>query len=140
AASSTGSTPCCSCCRSCTTSPGSCSTEPATEPSSAPVAVRTLAILGSTGSIGTQAIDVVRADPDHHEVVALAAGSSVELLARQARELRPRFVAVTDGSKRTELAEAVPAGTEVLAGPGALAELATAADTVLNAVVGFAGL
>jgi 1-deoxy-D-xylulose-5-phosphate reductoisomerase len=102
--------------------------------------VRTLAILGSTGSIGTQAVEVVRAAPDQHRVVALAAGSSVELLARQAAELRPDYVAVTDASRRDELAAAVPAGTEVLAGPEALAELATAADTVLNAVVGFAGL
>jgi 1-deoxy-D-xylulose-5-phosphate reductoisomerase len=102
--------------------------------------VRTLAILGSTGSIGTQALDVVRADPGHHEVIALAAGSSVELLAEQAAEFRPKVVALTDGSRRDELVAAVPPGTEVLAGPGVLAELATAADTVLNAVVGFAGL
>jgi 1-deoxy-D-xylulose-5-phosphate reductoisomerase len=102
--------------------------------------VRTLAILGSTGSIGTQAVEVVRAAPDQHRVVALAAGSSVELLAQQAAELRPDYVAITDASRRDELAAAVPAGTQVLAGPGALAELATVADTVLNAVVGFAGL
>ena len=102
--------------------------------------MRTLAILGSTGSIGTQAIEVVRAAPDQFRVVALAAGSSVELLARQAAELRPDYVAITDASRRDELAAAVPAGTQVLAGPGALAELATVADTVLNAVVGFAGL
>lgn len=102
--------------------------------------MRTLAVLGSTGSIGTQALDVVRADPEVAEVVALAASSSVEQLAAQAHELRPKLVAVADASKRDELAAAVPPGTEVLAGPGALAELATAADVVLNAVVGFAGL
>jgi 1-deoxy-D-xylulose-5-phosphate reductoisomerase len=102
--------------------------------------MRTLAVLGSTGSIGTQALDVVRADPDHHEVVALAAGSSLDLLAEQAAEFRPKLVAIADPVRRDELAERVPPGTEVLAGPGSLADLATAADTVLNAVVGFAGL
>jgi 1-deoxy-D-xylulose-5-phosphate reductoisomerase len=102
--------------------------------------MRTLAILGSTGSIGTQALDVVRADPDHHEVVALAAGSSVDRLAEQVAEFRPKLVAVADPARRAELVERVPPGTEVLAGPGSLATLATAADTVLNAVVGFAGL
>ncbi|HET7722201.1 MAG TPA: 1-deoxy-D-xylulose-5-phosphate reductoisomerase, partial [Acidimicrobiales bacterium] len=102
--------------------------------------MRTLAVLGSTGSIGTQALDVVRAEPEAHEVIALAAGSSVELLARQAAEFRPKVVAVTDESRRDELAAAVPAGTQVVAGPQALAELAVSADTVLNAVVGFAGL
>jgi 1-deoxy-D-xylulose-5-phosphate reductoisomerase len=102
--------------------------------------MRTLAILGSTGSIGTQALDVVRADPGHHEVVALAAGSSVKLLAEQAAEFHPKVVAITDESKAAELAAAVPPGTEVVAGPAALADLATGADTVLNAMVGFAGL
>jgi 1-deoxy-D-xylulose-5-phosphate reductoisomerase len=102
--------------------------------------VRTLAILGSTGSIGTQALDVVRAEPGRHEVVALAAGSSVALLAEQVAEFRPKVVAVTDESKRQELLDAVPPGTEVLAGPEVLADLARSADTILNAVVGFAGL
>jgi len=102
--------------------------------------VRTLAILGSTGSIGTQALDVVAAEPDRYEVVALAANASVGALAEQARALRPKHVAIADAELRDALVEAVPPGTEVLAGPGALAELATAADVVLNAVVGFAGL
>ena len=104
------------------------------------VVVRTLAILGSTGSIGTQALDVLRAEPELGEVVALSASSSVEQLAAQAREWRPKLVAIGDESKREALAEQVPAGTEVLAGPAALAELAVAADVVLNGVVGFAGL
>jgi 1-deoxy-D-xylulose-5-phosphate reductoisomerase len=102
--------------------------------------MRTLALLGSTGSIGTQTLDVVRAEPERHEVVALAASSSVDLLAEQAHEFRPKAVAIGDEAKRDALVAAVPAGTEVLAGPAALAELATTADTVLNAVVGFAGL
>jgi 1-deoxy-D-xylulose-5-phosphate reductoisomerase len=102
--------------------------------------MRTLAVLGSTGSIGTQALDVVRAQPDRHEVVALAAGSSVDLLVEQATEFRPKLVAIGDEASRDEVVARVPPGTEVLAGPGALGELATAADTILNAVVGFAGL
>ena len=102
--------------------------------------MRTLAVLGSTGSIGTQTLDVVRATPDEHEVVALAAGSSIDLLVEQAAEFRPKLVAIGDPARRDEVLERVPAGTDVLAGPGALAELAVAADTILNAVVGFAGL
>jgi 1-deoxy-D-xylulose-5-phosphate reductoisomerase len=102
--------------------------------------MRTLALLGSTGSIGTQTLDVVRAEPDAVEVVALAAASSVEHLAAQAREFRPKLVAIVDATKRDALVDAVPPGTEVLAGDEALEELATAADVVLNAVVGFAGL
>jgi 1-deoxy-D-xylulose-5-phosphate reductoisomerase len=102
--------------------------------------VRTVAVLGSTGSIGTQALDVVRASPGEYEVVALAAGSSVDALAAQAAELRPRFVALGDPGRAGDLAPRLPAGTELLTGPGALAEAATAADVVVNAVVGFAGL
>jgi 1-deoxy-D-xylulose-5-phosphate reductoisomerase len=102
--------------------------------------MRTLAVLGSTGSIGTQTLDVVRAQPDAHEVVALAAGSSIDLLVDQATEFRPKVVAIGDEAKRDEVVARVPPGTEVLAGPGALGELATAADTILNAIVGFAGL
>jgi 1-deoxy-D-xylulose-5-phosphate reductoisomerase len=102
--------------------------------------VRTLAILGSTGSIGTQALDVVRADPELGEVVALAAASSVGELVAQANEWRPKIVGIADDRWRDDVLHAVPAGTEVVAGPGALAELAVVADTVLNGVVGFAGL
>src|SRR5207253_8711475 len=64
----------------------------------------------------------------------------VEILADQARRLRPLRVAVADASRAGELADSVPAGTEVLSGPGSLAAIAVGADVVLNAVVGFAGL
>ncbi len=74
------------------------------------------------------------------EVVALGARSSVKLLAEQAREVRPRQVAIADASRAEELAALVPEGTEVLAGEGALAAIATDADIVLNGVVGFEGL
>jgi 1-deoxy-D-xylulose-5-phosphate reductoisomerase len=102
--------------------------------------LRALYIAGSTGSIGTQALDVVRASPGRFEVVALSAARSVTVLAEQAREFHPRWVAVAEASKAAELRALVPAGTEVLAGETALAELASAAEVVLNAVVGFAGL
>ena len=100
----------------------------------------TVSLVGSTGSIGTQAIDVIRSQPDSYTVVALGAATSVDLLAAQAAELRPQRVAIADASRAGELAERVPLGTQVLAGPDALAEIATGADVVVNGVVGFAGL
>src|SRR3954452_6908030 len=102
--------------------------------------MRSLAILGATGSIGTQALDVVRADPDAYEVVALGASSSVDLLAEQANEFRPKVVALADDSRAAELEAKVPVGTEVVAGASALADVSGTADTVVNGVVGFAGL
>ena len=102
--------------------------------------VTTLSLVGSTGSIGTQAVDVVRAHPDRFRVVALGAHRSVELLARQAQELRPAVVALADPAGAAELEPLLPAGTDLAVGPGALEEIAAAADVVLNAVVGFAGL
>ncbi|MCL6091517.1 MAG: hypothetical protein M1435_00985 [Actinobacteria bacterium] len=100
---------------------------------------RALYIAGSTGSVGTQALDVVRASEGSFEVAALGAGTSVEALAAQAREWHPRRVAIGDGSRAADLKALVPPGTEVLAGDGALAELVRDADIVLNAVVGVAG-
>jgi len=100
----------------------------------------TVALVGSTGSIGTQAVDVVRAEPDRYRVVALGASTSIDTLAAQARELRPEQVAIADDSLVPKLEEMVPAGTEVLGGPDALATISRRADVVLHAVVGFAGL
>ena len=100
----------------------------------------TIAVAGSTGSIGTQTIDVVRAEPDRFEVVALGAWSSVDRLVAQARDLRPKLVVVGDERRAPEVAEAVPPGTEVQAGAHALAEMGTVADVCVNGVVGFAGL
>jgi 1-deoxy-D-xylulose-5-phosphate reductoisomerase len=100
----------------------------------------TVAVLGSTGSIGSQTLDVVRAEPDRFEVVALGAGSSVEALAAQAAEVRPRVVALADASRAAELKELLPPGTELLAGSEAMAEAAVQAEVAVNGVVGFAGL
>ena len=100
----------------------------------------TVAVLGSTGSIGTQTLDIVDARPGRYRVAALGAARSLEPLAEQARRFRPDVVALADGSRAGELAELLPGGTELLAGEGAMAEAARTADTVINGVVGFAGL
>ena len=103
-------------------------------------AVTTVAVVGSTGSIGTQTLDVVRAEADRYEIVAIGAHSNVELLAAQAAEVRPGVVAIADEDRAPELKGRLPAGTELRAGPDALASLATEADVIVNGVVGFAGL
>ncbi len=99
-----------------------------------------VALAGSTGSIGTQTLDVVAAEPDRYEVVALAAGSSVAALAEQANQVRPKVVAISDESKVGELRELLTVDAEVLAGADALADSCDGADVVVNGVVGFAGL
>ena len=99
-----------------------------------------VSLVGSTGSIGTQAVEVLSTEPERFDVTGLASGSSVDALAAQARLLRPEVVAIGDPGLAGALAAAVPAGTEVLAGPEGLAEVARRGDVVVNAVVGFAGL
>ena len=100
----------------------------------------TLAVLGSTGSIGTQTLDVVRDREDAPRVSVLGAHRSVDLLARQAEEFRPDVVVVTDPAAAAELRPLLPIGVELAVGAEALASAAATADVVLNAVVGFAGL
>ena len=95
-----------------------------------------VAIAGSSGSIGTQTLDVVRAEAGSYEVVALGVSSSIEVLIAQANEFRPKVVAVANESKRAEVAAALPFA-EVVAD---LADLADDADVIVNGVVGFAGL
>ncbi len=91
---------------------------------------------GSSGSIGVQTLEVVRAERDRYEVVGLGVGSSVDVLIAQALEFRPKVVAVADPTRRAEVAAALPFA-EVVAD---LAALAADADVVVNGVVGFAGL
>jgi len=117
--------------------------------------VREVVLLGATGSIGTQAVDVVRRNPDRLRVVGLAAGGDrVELLARQALELGVDVVAVAKATAAQDLnlafyAEAQARGfsagdyrvPKILAGPDAAAELAGwPCDTVLNGMTGSVGL
>jgi 1-deoxy-D-xylulose-5-phosphate reductoisomerase len=104
------------------------------------VPLTTVAVAGSTGSIGTQTIDVVRAEPDRFEIVALGAWSSADALVRQARALHPKLVVVGDERCAATVHGGVPAGTEVRSGEAALADLGAVADVCVNGVVGFAGL
>ena len=84
--------------------------------------VHTVAVLGATGPIGTQTLDVVRADPERYRVTALGAHGSVDLLAAQAREFRPAVVALADPSRAAALKSMLPAGIELLAGPDAMVD------------------
>ncbi len=106
--------------------------------------MRTLVILGSTGSVGTQALDVVRRNPDRFRVVGLSAGTNHELLVGQIREFLPPHVAIADEEAAVDLRERLSGikGVEILVGPEAAETLArdTEADMVLNALVGSAGL
>lgn len=98
-----------------------------------------LSLLGSSGSIGVQTLDVVRAEPGVWDVVALGAGRSIDQVIAQAREFHPRFVVVGAADRVPEVRDALP-GVEVASGPEALAEAAAMGDVVVNGVVGFAGL
>ncbi len=99
-----------------------------------------IAILGSTGSIGKSALDVVRLDPERFDVVALCARSDAEGLASQIREFQPAAVALSDESAAARLTDQ-GSTAEVLSGDEGVAELASRpADIVLCAMVGAAGL
>lgn len=99
-----------------------------------------LAVLGSTGSIGTQTFEVVRSEPDRHDVVAIAAGSSVDAVIAQTREFEPALVVMADAAAADAVRAGVGDGVSVTHGPDALADAARMAETVVNGVVGFAGL
>ena len=101
---------------------------------------RRVVILGSTGSIGESALKVARDIPERMEVVGLAAGKNVARLIEQAREFRPKAVAIAEQSSVADLKSAI--GCPVLAGEEGLCELATLpeADLALIAIVGTAGL
>src|SRR5512134_2676434 len=106
--------------------------------------MRSLVILGSTGSVGTQALDVVRRNPDRFRVVGLSAGTNHELLVGQIREFLPPHVAIADEGAAVDLRERLGGikGVEIHVGPDAAEMLArdAEADMVLNALVGSAGL
>ena len=103
-------------------------------------ALTRVAIAGSSGSIGTQTLEVIRAEnertPGAYQVVALAVGNAVSTVIEQAREFAPQLVVVADETARRHVAEHLP-GVEVV---GELAAVAGPADVVVNGVVGFAGL
>ncbi|HBB06865.1 MAG TPA: 1-deoxy-D-xylulose-5-phosphate reductoisomerase [Bacteroides sp.] len=102
-----------------------------------------IAILGSTGSIGTQALQVIAEHPDLYEAYALTAHSHVELLAEQARRFMPEAVVIANPDKYGELKEALAdLPVKVYAGEDALCQIVESSpiDIVLTAMVGYAGL
>ncbi len=99
-----------------------------------------VALFGSAGSIGTQTLDVVRANPGRFRVEVIGTRSNTELLLQQVQEFRPKVVAVADHARVEDIRDRLPAGTELVAGPGAFEEVAGLADVAVNGVVGFAGL
>ncbi|GIH80697.1 1-deoxy-D-xylulose-5-phosphate reductoisomerase [Planobispora longispora] len=110
-----------------------------------PDITRSVVLLGSTGSVGTQSLDVIARDPGGLRVVALAAGGGrIDLLARQTAEFRPEAVAVADPAAVPALKEALAVHgvtAKILAGPEGVAEAAAwPCDIVLNGVTGALGL
>ncbi|NMB05089.1 MAG: 1-deoxy-D-xylulose-5-phosphate reductoisomerase [Bacteroidales bacterium] len=104
---------------------------------------RNIAILGSTGSIGRQALDVIASYPERFEAYALVANNSVELLIEQARRFLPEVVVIANESKYSQLREALSdLPIKVWCGSGAIEEIVRdeAIDMVLTAMVGFSGL
>jgi 1-deoxy-D-xylulose-5-phosphate reductoisomerase len=101
-----------------------------------------IAILGSTGSIGRSTLDVIRHLPGRFRVEALAAGSNWEAILEQAREFRPRVVALDDVAAADRLRRQLGPGTEVLAGPEAACEIVRRPEIelVVSALVGSCGL
>lgn len=105
--------------------------------------IKNIAILGSTGSIGTQALEVVTENPDLFQVVLLTANHNADLLIQQALEFYPTHVAICDESKYAQVKEALAkTDIQVHAGHKAIVELVTLPEihVVLTAMVGFAGL
>jgi 1-deoxy-D-xylulose-5-phosphate reductoisomerase len=101
---------------------------------------RSVALLGATGSIGTQTLDVLRREPERFELVALSGGEQLNELAAVVNEFRVTRVAVISDSHRETLAALVGSNVDVVVGDEGLTELAGSADIVVNAVLGFAGL
>ena len=124
---------------------------PAAEPPAAlppprrPSLPQKFSLLGSTGSIGTQTLDIVAENPDRFEVVALSAGGNLELLAAQVHQFQPKLVSVRDASRIPELKELLrgaPRQPEILSGEEGIVEVAryAEADACVTGIVGCAGL
>ena len=107
--------------------------------------MKAITLLGSTGSIGTQTLDIVAQYPDQFRIVGLAAGRNITLLAQQIRQFRPQIVAISDSSQLTELKAAI-ADIEpqpiLLTGDAGVVEVARYGDSeaVVTGIVGCAGL
>lgn len=106
--------------------------------------IQRITVLGSTGSIGCNTLDVVRRHPGRYQVLALAAGRNAALMAQQVTEFSPSFAVMADADAAAALQALLPGGcaTEVLSGSEAMAAVAEHADTdmVMAAIVGAAGL
>ena len=108
-------------------------------------APKAITILGSTGSIGTQTLDIVSDHPDKFRVIGLTAGRNIELLAQQIKQFQPEIVATSESEKVTELKEAIAGMSnppQILAGASGVAEVAGYGDaeSVVTGIVGCAGL
>lgn len=104
--------------------------------------MKAISVLGSTGSIGTQTLDVIREYDEEFRIEALTAHSNIDLLEAQVREFKPKIAAIGDESKYKELKRRVGGLTYVAAGQEGVVEAATieSCDTVVSAIVGIAGL
>ena len=107
--------------------------------------VKAITLLGSTGSIGTQTLDIVQSHPDQFRLVGIAARRNVELLAQQVRQFRPEIVAICDQSRLADLKAAIAdldPQPQILAGEAGVAEVARYGDAeaVVTGIVGCAGL
>ncbi|CEN26934.1 1-deoxy-D-xylulose-5-phosphate reductoisomerase [Paraclostridium sordellii] len=106
--------------------------------------MKKISILGSTGSIGTQTLDVVRKNRDKFEVVAISANSSINLLLEQIKEFKPKYVAVYNENSAKQLKEIIPRDIkiEVLSGMDGLVTISSLdeIDVLLTAIVGMIGL
>jgi len=107
--------------------------------------MKAISILGSTGSIGTQTLDIVSQYPDQFRVVGLATGSNISLLSEQIRQFKPEIVAICSPAQLPELKNAIASldySPILLAGEEAIAEVASYGDaeTVVTGIVGCAGL
>ena len=105
--------------------------------------MKKIAVLGSTGSIGTQTLDIVKKNPDELKVTVLAAGSNVTLIEEQIREFKPEVAVLFDGEKARELTfEVADLNVKVLSGMDGMIEAATYenVDTVVTSMVGMIGI
>ena len=105
--------------------------------------MKNIAVLGSTGSIGTQTLDIVRNNTDEHKIKVLAAGSNVELIEKQIREFKPEIAVLYNADKANELKiKIADTGVKVLSGMDGMIEAATFddVDTVVTSMVGMIGI
>ncbi len=101
---------------------------------------RSVALLGATGSIGVQTLDVLRREKDRFELVAVAGGEQLSELAAIAHEFRVKTIAVKSDAHRATLSDLVASDVSIVVGDEGLIELAQGGDIIVNAVLGFAGL